>query len=135
MLRPLLKRTSEKSLAVTGVLMLIIGMALLPYVGGLGTLLLVSALVGIGNNLVAPTLNGLASRSVERSWQGRVNGLMQSSGSLARCAGPFVAGELLSMDVGHALYGRTPCWVACGIICIALVLTLGLPAKPITAAT
>ena len=135
LLRQLLKRKSEKSLAVTGVVLLIIGMALLPYVAGLGTLMLVTSVIGIGSSLVTPTLNGLASRSAERSWQGRVTGLMQSSGSLARCIGPFIAGELLSMDAGHALYGRTPCWAAAGILCIALLLAVQLPAKPITAAT
>jgi multidrug resistance protein len=133
LLRRLVKKRSEKSLAVTGVILLIIGMALLPSVGGLASLLTVFAVIGIGNSLVMPTLTGLASRSAERSWQGRVNGLMQSSGSLARCLGPFLAGELLSMDVGHAYYGRTPCWVAVVILCVALVLTAQLPAKPITA--
>jgi len=133
LLRRLLKRWSEKSLAVMGVLLLIIGMALLPLVGGLASLLAVSSLVGVGNSFVTPTLNGLASRSAERSWQGRVIGLMQSAGSLARWVGPFLAGKLLFMDVGHAYYGRTPFWTASAILCIALVLTLRLPAKPITA--
>jgi len=133
LLRQLLKRKSEKSLAVLGVTLLIIGMALLPLVASLTTLLIVSATIGIGNSFVTPTLNGLASRSAERSWQGRVIGLMQSSGSLARWIGPFVAGKLLSMDVGHPYYGRTPFWTASGILCIGLVLTLQLPAKPITA--
>jgi multidrug resistance protein len=135
LLRQLLKRQSEKSLAVFGVFLLIIGMALLPLVGGLASLLAVSSLVGVGNSFVTPTLNGLASRSAERTWQGRVIGLMQSSGSLARWIGPFLAGKLLFMDVGHAYYGRTPFWTASAILCIALVLTLQLPAKPITAGT
>jgi DHA1 family tetracycline resistance protein-like MFS transporter len=133
LLRPLLKRTTEKSLAVLGVIFLIAGMAYLPLVTSFGTLILASALVGIGNSFVTPTINGLASRSAERSWQGRVIGLMQSSGSLARLIGPILAGALLTMDVGHSLYGRTPFWAASGILCIALVLTLTLPAKPITA--
>jgi multidrug resistance protein len=138
LLRQLLKRRSEKSIAVSGVVLLIIGMALLPQVSHLRGLLTAAAIIGIGNSLVTPTLLGLASRSAERTWQGRVMGLMQSSGSLARAAGPFIAGKLLSMDVdqfGHAIasYGRTPCWAACGILCIALALTLQLPAKPITA--
>jgi multidrug resistance protein len=133
LLRQLLKRKSEKSLAVMGVALLIVGMALLPLVGGLVALLAVSAVVGIGNSFVTPTLNGLASRSAERTWQGRVIGLMQSSGSLARWIGPFIAGKLLSMDVGQPYYGRTPFWAASGILCVALVLTLQLPAKPITA--
>jgi multidrug resistance protein len=133
LLRQLLKRKSEKSLAVVGVTLLIIGMALLPLVTTLAALLVVSAVVGIGNSFVTPTLNGLASRSAERSWQGRVIGLMQSSGSLARWIGPFLAGKLLFMDVGHTYYGRTPFWAASAILCVALVLTLQLPAKPITA--
>ncbi len=138
LLRQLLKRQSEKSLAVTGSILLVAGMALLPEVGSLAGLMTVSAIIGIGNSLVTPTLNGLASRSAERSWQGRVIGLMQSSGSLARCLGPFIAGKLLSMDVdslGHpfSTYGRTPCWAASGILCVSLILALKLPAKPITA--
>jgi MFS transporter, DHA1 family, tetracycline resistance protein len=135
LLRQLLKRQSEKSLAVLGVLMLAVGMAFLPLVHTLTTLLIVSALVGIGNSFVTPTLNGLASRSAERSWQGRVIGLMQSAGSLARWVGPFLAGKLLSMDVGHAWYGRTPFWTASVILVVALIITLQLPAKPITAAS
>ena len=162
LLRRLLKKGSEKKLAVIGVALLIVGMALLPEVGGLAALLIVSTVIGIGSSLVSPTLLGLASRSAERTWQGRVTGLMQSSGSLARCVGPFIAGKLLSMDAErlkhissyemtlkvkeHSLhldvnqlgqtypYGSTPCWVAAGILCIALVLTMTLPAKPITAA-
>ena len=133
LLRQLLKRQSEKSLAVAGVTLLIIGMALLPLVASLAALLAVSAAIGIGNSFVTPTLNGLASRSADRTWQGRVIGLMQSSGSLARWIGPFLAGKLLSMDVGHAYYGRTPFWTASVILCVALILTLQLPSKPITA--
>jgi len=138
LLRQLLKRQTEKSLAVVGTALMVIGMALLPQVGGLGSLLTVLCLIGVGNSFVTPTLNGLASRSAERSWQGRVTGLMQSSGSLARCVGSAMAGGLLFVDVdklGHALpyYGRTACWVSAGILAVALLITLNLPAKPITA--
>jgi DHA1 family tetracycline resistance protein-like MFS transporter len=133
LLRQLLKRKSEKSLAMMGVMMLIIGMALLPLVGGWASLLAVSGLVGIGNSFVTPTLNGLASRSAERTWQGRVIGLMQSAGSLARWVGPMLAGSLLARDAGHSYYGRTPFWTASVILCIGLALALKLPAKPITA--
>ncbi len=116
-----------------GVTLLIIGMAFLPLVTTLTTLLIATATIGIGNSFVTPTLNGLASRSAERTWQGRVIGLMQSSGSLARWLAPMLAGKLLSMDVGHSYYGRTPFWAASGILCIALIVTLQLPSKPITA--
>ncbi|HEX4085598.1 MAG TPA: MFS transporter [Chthoniobacteraceae bacterium] len=138
LLRRLLKKKTEKSLALFGVVLLIAGMAYLPAVYSLGPLLLASAVLGIGNSFVMPTLAGLASRSAERSWQGRVNGLMQSSGSLARFVGPMMAGQFLAMDIdqaGHPLhyYGRTACWVAAGVLVLALILTSKLPAKPITA--
>lgn len=135
MLRQLLKRRSEKSLAVTGIALLAIGMALLPFSGTLAALLIVTCVIGIGNSFVTPTLNGLASRSAERSWQGRVIGLMQSAGSLGRWVGPFVAGKLLWMDSGKAVafYGRTPFWTAAVVLVLALGFALRLPAKPITA--
>jgi multidrug resistance protein len=133
LLRRLVKKQSEKSLAIVGVALLIIGIAFLPLVTTLTTLLIATATIGIGNSFVTPTLNGLASRSAERTWQGRVIGLMQSSGSLARWLAPMLAGKLLSMDVGHSYYGRTPFWAASGILCIALIVTLQLPSKPITA--
>jgi len=134
LLRRLLKTKSEKSLAIIGVSLLILGMAFLPLVTNLTTLLIATATIGIGNSFVTPTLNGLASRSAERSWQGRVIGLMQSAGSLARWLAPMLAGRLLAMDVGQSYYGRTPFWTACAILIIGLVITLQLPAKPITAA-
>ena len=131
MLRPLLKRCSEKSIALVGGAFLMLGLILLPLSSGLASLLVYTALVGIGNSFITPTLNGLASRSAERSWQGRVIGLMQSAGSLGRWVGPFMAGWLLSRDVGqHATYGRTPFWTGAGIMVLAIVLAMRLPAKP-----
>jgi multidrug resistance protein len=133
LLRRLVKKQTEKSLAVAGVVLLILGMACLPLVHTLTTLLIATATIGIGNSFVTPTLNGLASRSAERTWQGRVIGLMQSAGSLARWLAPMLAGWLLAMDVGHPYYGRTPFWVASGVLCVGLIITLQLPSKPITA--
>jgi len=135
LLRRLVKKHSEKSLAILGVTLLIIGMAALPLVGGLATLLIATGIIGIGNSFVTPTLNGLASRSAERTWQGRVVGLMQSSGALARWLGPMLAGALLTRDAGHAYYGRSPFWAAAIILCVALAVALKFPAKPITAST
>jgi len=47
----------------------------------------------------------------------------------------LLAGTLLAMDVNTNHYGRTPFWTGAGLLCIALVLALTLPAKPITAQT
>ena len=134
-LRRALKYFQERSIALVGCAVMALGLVLLPMSSDLTTLLIFTALVGIGNSCITPTLNGLASQSADRKWQGRVIGLMQSAGSLARWVGPFMAGWLLSRDAGHArfLYGRTPFWAAAAILIVALFCTLRLPQKPIKA--
>jgi MFS family permease len=134
-LRQMLKRMSEKSIAVCGIILLAIGLALLPNSQTLTYLLLTTCVIGIGNSFFTPTLNGLASRSAERNWQGRVMGLMQSAGSLGRFVGPLAAGRLLLMDASGSAshYGRTPFWAASLIMLLSLACALRLPAKPITA--
>jgi len=134
-LRHALKRQSEKSLAMIGALFLAVGLALLPLSSGLVTLLVYSAIIGIGNSFITPTLNGMASRRADRGWQGRVIGLMQSSGSLARWVGPFFAGWLLSLDAGTPHYGRTPFWAGAGMLVLSLVCMLRLPSTPPVAET
>ena len=134
-LRRLLKIFREKSIALAGCVALALGLALLPLSGSLASLLAFTALVGIGNSLITPTLNGLASQSADRKWQGRVIGLMQSAGSLARWVGPFLAGWLLSNDAGRPpqLYGQTPFRAAAAILLVALGCMALLPKKPIRA--
>jgi MFS family permease len=81
--------------------------------------------VAIGNSLMTPTLNGLASKSVTASWQGRVLGLMASVASLARIIGPVLGGWLLSRDADFSShYGRTPYWTSSVIMLVALGLAL-----------
>jgi MFS family permease len=130
-IRRLLPKYGEVKLARSGMAILFVSFVLLPIVGGMTTLLLVSSLIAIGNSLVQPTLNGLASRSVEASWQGRAMGLLQSAASLGRGIGPVLGGFLLHMDVGPGdkplpYYGRTPFWVSAAFKVATLVLAAGL---------
>lgn len=129
LLRPLLKRASERTLALCGAVLLSAGLAAMPFSSGLAPLLIFATTTSIGHSLIMPTLNGLASRGAERHWQGRVLGLMQSAGSLGRWIGPFLAGYLLAIDAGKpaAHYGRTPFWVAAAILLFSLVLLLRIP--------
>jgi DHA1 family tetracycline resistance protein-like MFS transporter len=121
-IRRLLPRYGEVTLARSGMLFLLIGFVLLPLVGGVPAMVAVCSLVAIGNSLVQPTLNGLASRSVDAAWQGRALGLLQSFASLGRALGALMGGWLLGMDRGLNHYGRTPFWVAAGLMLITLLL-------------
>jgi len=121
------KRFGDKSLAVTGTFILTASLILLPMSFTLWVLLLASTGFAIGNSLVTPTLNAMASRSVSASWQGRVLGVMQSAASLARIIGPVLGGVLLTQqDKSSLAYGRAPFWAAAAIMFIAFVLAMTL---------
>src|SRR5215470_11601477 len=107
------KRFGDKALAVAGSFILTASLLLLPMSFTLGVLLLASTGFAIGNSLVTPTLNAMASRSVNASWQGRVLGVMQSAASLARIIGPVLGGVLLTQqDRSSPGYGKTPFWTS-----------------------
>ena len=122
----LIKVFGETALARFGLLLLAIGLVLLPLVPTVPMLLLICAVIAISNGLSTPTLNGLASQMIDRSWQGRALGLMQSAGSLGRLVGPLVAGWLLTFDLERPLhyYARTPFFASGAVILIAFALAL-----------
>ncbi len=128
----LIKMFGETALARTGLLLLAISLALLPLVTTIPTLLAACAAIAIANGLVNPTLNGLASQMIDRSWQGRALGLMQSAGSLGRLIGPLLGGWLLMFDLDQPLfrYARTPLFASAAILLVAFALALSFR-KPI----
>ncbi|MEO5717857.1 MAG: MFS transporter [Chthoniobacterales bacterium] len=128
----LVKTFGETALARTGLLLLAAALALLPMVATVPMLLAACAALAIANGLVNPTLNGLASQMIDRSWQGRALGLMQSAGSVGRLIGPLLGGWLLMFDLGKPahFYARTPFLAGAAILLIAFVLALSVR-KPI----
>ncbi|MBA2435260.1 MAG: MFS transporter [Chthoniobacterales bacterium] len=128
----LVKTFGETALARTGLLLLAIALALLPFAPTLPMLLVVCAALAIANGLVNPTLNGLASQMIDRSWQGRALGLMQSAGSFGRLIGPLLGGWLLMFDLGKPVhfYARTPFLAGAAILLVAFALALSVR-KPI----
>ena len=118
----LITKFGETMLARTGLVILTASMIALPLSGGLTSLLIVCAGLAIANGLTSPTLTGLASQMMDRGWQGRALGLMQSAGSLSRLIGPLIAGWFLMADLGKPLtqYGRTPFWTSAAILLLGL---------------
>ena len=121
----LVKKFGDKPLAVAGTAIFAVSVFIFPLSQSVASLILASTGVAVGNSLMTPTLNGLASKSVSASWQGRVLGLMSSVASLARIIGPVLGGWLLSRDSDFsAHYGRTPYWTSSAIMLIALGLAM-----------
>ncbi len=117
----LVKAFGEKKLAVSGTAIFAASMFALPSSATLTTLIVASTGIAIGNSLMTPSLNGLASKSVNSAWQGRMLGVMASVASLARIIGPVLGGWLLSRDPNEsAHYGRSPYWTSGVIMLLAL---------------
>ncbi len=122
----LVKMFGETALARTGLFLLAASLTLLPLVPTVPMLMAVCAAIAIANGLVNPTLNGLASQMIDRSWQGRALGLMQSAGSCGRLIGPLLGGWLLMFDLGKpaSFYARTPFFAGAGFLLVAFLLAL-----------
>ncbi len=125
----LVKAFGEKQLVLVGTIIFAVSLFALPMSTTLTLLIIASTGIAIGNSLVTPTLNGLASKSVSPAWQGRILGGMSAVASLARIIGPVLGGFLLdfdSMRVGGqgVEYGRTPYWTSAAIMVIALLLAV-----------
>jgi predicted MFS family arabinose efflux permease len=120
----LIKMFGEVALARTGMILTALSLALLPLSNNLTVLLLVCAGLSAGTGCASPPLSGLASQLIERSWQGRALGVMQSAGSTARLLGPLLGGWLLMFDVRKpvAQYARTPFWVGAMLCLVGVVL-------------
>ena len=115
---------------MAGTLIFSISLFGLPLAASLPLLLLASTGNAIGNSLITPTLNSLASKQVTASFQGRILGAMASVASLARIIGPMLGGFLLGRDNEQdAHYGKTVYWVSSAIMIIALALAVSLYAR------
>ncbi len=133
---PLTMRFDEKRVAVGGTAILAASLFALPLVQHLSALFLVGGGIAVGNSLINPTVNSLASRSVDERRQGTVLGLLQAGGSMGRFLGPIAGGLLLELNPRHGPeFGRAPFWVGGGLLLVALGLTttVTVPARATTA--
>jgi MFS family permease len=127
----LVKVFGETTLARIGLLLTALSLGLLPFSANLGALLLVCAGLSLGVGLASPPLSGLASQMIDRSWQGRALGVMQSAGSSGRLLGPLIGGWLLMLDLNKPInqYGRTPFMVG-ALLCFVGALLAFCVRKP-----
>jgi MFS family permease len=106
----LVKMFGEVILTRVGMLLTAASLALLPLSTNLTLLLLACAGLSFGSGFASPPLSGLASQLIDRSWQGRALGVMQSAGSTGRLLGPLLGGWLLMLDLRKPVmeYAKTP---------------------------
>jgi MFS family permease len=118
-------RFGEPRVMVAGCLFLTIGLVLLPLGSAAGVspawrlpiLLGVLALVSAGTGLVAPTAASYVSRITQPEAQGHALGGLQSSGAMARVAGPMLLGLVSQLSVDDGAF-----FAAAGVALLALLL-------------
>jgi DHA1 family tetracycline resistance protein-like MFS transporter len=88
---PLTRRFGERALLVAGLLLQAVGLALVPYAGGMAGLLVACLPLAFGSGLFTPSVTSLISRSARAEDQGGTLGIGQSAGALGRIAGPISA--------------------------------------------
>ena len=115
----LVKLLGEVTLARIGMLLTAGSLAFLPMCDNLTLLLVACAGLSFGSGFASPPLSGLASQMIDRSWQGRALGVMQSAGSTGRLLGPLLGGWLLTLDLQKSVshYGQTP-FMAGAFLCL-----------------
>jgi len=116
----------EAKLVIVGCVMMMGSLFAIPVVGptagGLTMLLIVTALLAVGNSIASPGLTSLASKTADEHDQGRSLGILQSGASLARAVGPVLGGVLLNNSlntIDDASLNRT-FWTASAIMFVAL---------------
>ena len=100
----LLKILSDVQIAVLGMTSEIIGYGLIAasalfsfyplFIGGM-------FIFGFGDSVFGPSFNGMVSKSVDESEQGRIQGGSQSIQALARIIGPITGGQIY-VSLGHS---------------------------------
>ncbi len=116
----LLMKLSDKQIAVLGMASEIIGYGFIGASAMLSFYPLFIAgmfIFGFGDSIFGPSFNGMLSKSVDSSEQGRIQGGSQSIQALARMIGPIIGGQIY-VSLGHA----TPAFM--GIILIAAAISV-----------
>lgn len=124
LIRKMMPKYGERRLLITGLILSFAAYALISVSSGLGLLGLAVTLLGLGNGLVNPSLNGSISLVSGEDEQGGNLGVSQSLSSLARILGPPTGGALFQY------YGMWTPFAAAAALCLtALALAVLMRAK------
>lgn len=121
----LVKRFGERSMLITGLVLLGAELALLPWSTNLALLLIALGILSAGDGAVTPTVSALLSIASPAEAQGETLGLAQGVGGLGRVVGPLAAGSI------YAFGGPGAPFLAGSVLAVVAIL-LALPALPVT---
>ena len=124
LIRKWMPKFGERKLLLLGLFLSAVGFALIAVSHELGLLTVAVTVLGLGNGLVNPALNGIVSLLSGKDVQGNNLGVSQSLSSVARILGPAMGGYL------YQAYGSAlPFATAAGIAGLGLLLAFQLREK------
>lgn len=113
----LAKRFGEGRIAVTGPMIMAIGLGAIPLAASLGGSVTALLVMAVGQALATPSLTSLLSLQAGRDDQGGVIGVGQSMAALARAVGPLAAGFLYDRAISAPfVFGAAACLLATGTV-------------------
>lgn len=118
MMPKLLRKLSDAQIAILGMISEIIGYSFIAASAlfSFYPIFIVGMFIfGFGDSIFGPSFNGMLSKSVDSSEQGRIQGGSQSIQSLARIIGPIIGGQIY-VSLGHA----TPAFMGMLLISVAI---------------
>lgn len=115
------RRFGEAKVAAAGVVCLAAGLVVLGLIDSSAWVFLAMALIAIAMGLHNPAMQSLMSQAAPADWKGGVLGAAQSGASLARIAGPALAGLALT----H-IHVTAPFWIGAAMAAPVLLMILAL---------
>jgi DHA1 family tetracycline resistance protein-like MFS transporter len=105
LVRRLSAKVGDKPLVVSGMILMILGLGLLPLVVQSWWLWLMAGTLATGHSLSQPALLSTVSKASTDTTQGSTMGVCQSLASLSRFLGPLLAGLLYPVAHAMGVYG------------------------------
>jgi MFS transporter, DHA1 family, tetracycline resistance protein len=121
LIKPLTTVFSEEKLFMTGNILMVIGLGLIPLAQNMLTLALFLGLMALGKSLNTPTITSLISKEAGVDNVGAIMGASQGLSGLGRMIGPTWGGALFAVYFGlpfgaTALIVATTIWIAFGLV-------------------
>ncbi len=100
LIKPLTNNFAEEKIFIVGNVLMIIGLAAIPFTGSMFQLALALCLMAVGKSLNTPTITSLISKEAEDEHVGAVMGTAQGMSGLGRMIGPTWGGALFAVFFG-----------------------------------
>lgn len=115
-LRIFLKRATDRTLLLIGLSLFALSLYLIPLSPGIAWIAVVMTILAFGSGFSRPSSLGIISSWTDSKDQGRILGVTQSSGALARIVGPLLGGWAYDAWSRYAVFGVAGTLALAGLV-------------------